>query len=446
MLMILVYTEKITPRIKYIFPQILCRTLGFEITLTDDLQKAQQTSRPLINYSETPIANAIQVKPAGLLTQTDIDENLTPEVLVGKKRKIMFCTNRETLDFDLFSASFYLITRYEEYIIREVDKHGRFMAQNSIAFKNQFLMEPLVDQWAYDFKEEILAKFPDLPCKVPEFRFIPTIDIDNSFAFKNKGIIINTYGLLRDLFKGNFTFVKLRLRTLLRLQKDPFFQYHFMSEVHDHYHIYPFYFIHRGGYGKYDKKTIFPSWQEFKQLVKIGRMDIVGIHPSYRASFDKDLVQKEIQRLEKIINKKIILNRFHYIRFHLPESYRMLEKLGITKDFSMGYATVLGFRASTSIPFYFYDLEKETKTGLEIYPFELMDRTAKDILGLPRRDVIAHAKTIGDKIAEVHGVYITVFHNEAFSHLPEWKRYREIYRSILDYGTQLQRREMGETE
>jgi hypothetical protein len=438
--MILVYTEKITPRVEYIFKQILCKVLGFEITVTDNLEKAQQTTLPLINYSNTFMENSIQVTPAGLLTKTGIDRHLKPEVLAGKKRKIMFCTNRETLDFDLFAASFYLITRYEEYGNQEVDQHGRFKAKNSIAFRNQFLLEPLADQWACDFKEEILAKFPNTPCKTPEFRFIPTIDIDNSFAFRHKGIVINTVGLLRDLFKGRFDLVSMRLKAVLRLEKDPFFQFHFMNEVHDHYNVYPYYFILRGGYGQYDRKTIYPSYKEFKQLKKVARMDIVGIHPSYKASFNRKMIKEEIDRLTKIVSKKISISRFHYIRFRLPESYRMLEKLKINKDFSMGYSTELGFRASTSFPFHFYDLEKEKENALEIYPFQLMDRTAKDVLKLRRRDLIALAKEMGDSIAAVNGVYITIFHNEAFSRLPEWEKYRSTYRSILEHGAGLQKK------
>ena len=435
--MILVYTPNLTTRVEYIFTQILRKTLGFEILFTENLQEAQQTSLSLINYSDTPIENSIQVIPAGLLTQEGIDESLAPEVIVGKKRKIMFCTNHETLDFDLFSASFYLITRYEEYVNKEVDQHGRFIPQNSIAFKNQFLLEPLVDQWAYDFKEEIVAKYPDICYKAPQFRFIPTIDIDNSFAYRHKGVLINAYGLLRDLLKGEFLLAKIRLKSVFRLQEDPFFQYKFMREVHDHYEVFPFYFIHRGGYGKYDKRTIYPSWSEHLQLKKIARMDIIGIHPSYKASFNQSLIKKEIGDLEKSINKKVILNRFHYIRFRLPESYRMLTKLGITKDFSMGYPALIGFRASTSFPFVFYDLEREKITGLKVYSFVMMDRTAKDTLRLQRRDVRALAKELADKIAEVNGVYITIFHNEAFSQMPEWNKYRDVYRSILKYGAGL---------
>ncbi|MDR1698650.1 MAG: polysaccharide deacetylase family protein [Prevotellaceae bacterium] len=439
--MILIYTEKRTPRVEYIFNQILCNILGFKITFTQDLQEAQQASLPVINYSNALMANAIQVKPAGLLTQKGIDGNLKPEVLVGKKRKIMFCTNRETLEFDLFSAGFYLITRYEEYVNREVDKHGRFIAQNSIAFKNQFLVEPLVDQWANDFKEQVLAKFPGTPCNQPEFRFIPVIDIDNTFAFKHKGFIQNTYGLLHDLFKGEYKLVKIRLKTLFRLQEDPFYRFNFMTELHDYYKLTPLYFVLRGGYGTYDRLTIYPSWSEHQKLRKLARTDIVGFLVSYKSAFNLHLIKKEIRKLERIAKKKILLSRFHCARFHLPESYRMLVKLGVQKDFSMGYASVVGFRASTSFPFYFYDLERETVTSLQVHSYVIMDRTLKDVLKLQRREVVGIARTLADRVAKVNGVYMTVFHNEAFSKLPEWEKWRDVYRAILKRGAAIVQKE-----
>jgi hypothetical protein len=55
----------------------------------------------------------------------------------------------------------------------------------------------------------------------------------------------------------------------------------------------------------------------------------------------------------------------------LPETFRHLLDTGIQEDFSMGYGSINGFRASVASPFYWYDLEKEQTTYLLLYPFLL---------------------------------------------------------------------------
>ena len=76
----------------------------------------------------------------------------------------------------------------------------------------------------------------------------------------------------------------------------------------------------------------------------------MGLHPSYRASFDAGLISREKERLESIIGESIVRARFHYLRMQLPFSYRILEETGIRHDYTMMYSSQIGFRASTSVP------------------------------------------------------------------------------------------------
>jgi hypothetical protein len=40
----------------------------------------------------------------------------------------------------------------------------------------------------------------------------------------------------------------------------------------------------------------------------------------------------------------------------------------IHQDYSMGYTEEVGYRASTAVPFYFYDLNNDLQTSLKIHP------------------------------------------------------------------------------
>jgi hypothetical protein len=66
---------------------------------------------------------------------------------------------KQHLPFDIFSASFYLLSRYEEYINPHYDLHNRFKAEESLAFKNGFLQIPLVDLWAIELGKIINRQY-----------------------------------------------------------------------------------------------------------------------------------------------------------------------------------------------------------------------------------------------------------------------------------------------
>ena len=92
------------------------------------------------------------------------------------------------LPFDIFSALFYLLSRYEEYLPFTPDEHGRFEASQSLAWRQGFLQQPVVDQWVKRFGELLTEHFPDLPIRKQEFRCLSTIDVDAPWAFRHKGI------------------------------------------------------------------------------------------------------------------------------------------------------------------------------------------------------------------------------------------------------------------
>src|SRR5690606_26090271 len=105
----------------------------------------------------------------------------------------------------------------------------------------------------------------------------------------------------------------------------------------------------------------------------IRRLKNVGIHPSYFSSSDESLIASEKSLLEKITSTNIASSRQHYLKFELPNTFRALINAGITDEYSMGFGTINGFRASTSHSFLWYDLAEEQTTVLRIHPFCYMD-------------------------------------------------------------------------
>ena len=55
-------------------------------------------------------------------------------------------------ELDILAASFFMLTRWEEYVNRTRDNHNRFQATASLAYKQGFLDRPIVNEYIEEVK------------------------------------------------------------------------------------------------------------------------------------------------------------------------------------------------------------------------------------------------------------------------------------------------------
>ena len=97
---------------------------------------------------------------------------------------------------------------------------------------------------------------------------------------------------------------------------------------------------------------------DFLQRIKrLSHTADIGIHPSYQSNKNPEIMQSERFNLSQVIQKNINSSRQHYLKMQIPNTYYDLIKIGILHDYTMGYASQIGFRASTCRPFPFFDLQ-----------------------------------------------------------------------------------------
>ena len=118
----------------------------------------------------------------------------------------------------------------------------------------------------------------------------------------------------------------------------------------------------------YDKGASVHNFS-FRKLIKnTADLNNVSLLASYAAQQQSKYLNRECQQLKKLIIKKIDSIRFNYGLLTASSSYYHLLEQEIQKDFSMGYTEEIGYRASTAVPFYFYDLNNDLQTSLKIHP------------------------------------------------------------------------------
>ncbi|MBN2610633.1 MAG: polysaccharide deacetylase family protein [Bacteroidales bacterium] len=431
----LIYTPQLTNRIDFIFTHIFFRVLKLEFGITVDINEYNAHEGPKMSYTEQGIADTFRVKPYGLLHEQGLKEH-TITVSDYEGLKVFFLTDENAdLPFDIFSASFFLLTRYEEYLTAPGDKYDRFEAIQSLAYLHGFLLEPLVDKWIMLLKSKLQFRFPGLEFPVTQYSFISSIDIDNPFAFRHKGLVRTVGALLKALLRGDLNSFFGRFSALGGSAKDPFDTYDYIDSVEHKYKTKSLYFFLVGDYGRHDTSVPFRKLAYQNLIKKINAGHQTGLHPSFNSNKSFELLEKEWKRLTKVTGQKVQRSRQHYLQLKMPETYRNLIRLGIREDYSMGYASALGFRASTSMPFRFFDLGDDIETNLTVFPFEVMDVTLHNYLRVRATQAMSHISKIIDGIKAVDGLFISLWHNESLSEQGMWIGWRKVFEDMFEYAS-----------
>ncbi len=422
--MLLIYSSQTSYRLQYICRFIFKEQLGITYSLTLDADGFAAHDGPKINYSRHDFTNSgLEIRNASLLFENDIHEQPV-ECFETNGSKAFYKTTGD-FPFDIFAASFYLLCRYEEYLPHKEDMYGRYAHENSLAFREGFLNTPLVNTWINNFAKALLAKFPTLNFQLPEFSFTPTYDIDIAYSYKNKGMLRNIGGFVRSPSME-------RLNVILRLKKDPYDCYDFLDQLHAKNGLRPVYFFlvaaMRSRYDKNIYPYAYPMWQLMKEHAKKYR---IGVHPSWRSFSKTELIRKEKNIIETATKMQIDTSRQHYIKLAMPQTFRLLLDAGITEDYSVGYGSINGFRASVASSFYWYDLVNEQITGLRLHPFCFMDANSFFEQQHTPEQAFEELLHYQAECKKVNGKMITIFHNNFLGTGKEFYGWRKMYEHFI---------------
>lgn len=415
--------------VKLIFSQIC--NIDYKITHN---KSELNSNENIINYSGELIKNSFQIHPHGLLSEKMYNKFDVNFEYGGEEKVKIFTTEFDNLGYDIFSATFFLASRMEEYWQFEEDNHNRFTSKNSIMHKLGVIHLPLINIWSKALLNK-LSKHFNLKIELKnKFKIINTIDIDNAWAYSNKGITRSIGGIIKAIYKFNFVEAKNRLKTIFFGAKDPYDTYSYIEKTTAKNNLESIYFFLLGNRGEYDKNISHKNKKLIKLINKLNKDNKIGIHPSYK-SFKNQTQQKlEKQRLENITKNTITLSRKHYLKLSIPETYRIYIKIGIKEDYTMGYADNIGFRAGICTPFTFFDILEDKETSLKIHPFAYMDGTLNQYMNLTIEEAIQKIQQLKTDVKNVEGNFIGIWHNETLNNLGIWKGWQKVYEKAISYN------------
>lgn len=425
---ITIWSERDSPRLRYVLDWLLTERLGLSYKLTQDKAEALEAEYSL-SYGWLEEVPSIH-RATSLLWE----EGIQPHKIFCEEWQGLYTLyfngdSRCDIQFDMLAGIFYLLTRYEEYLPFQPDRHNRFPASQSILYP--VLERPVVDEWVEALRV-FLEQVWNISIPQKPLSFQPTYDIDIAWSYKYKGSKRTIGAALQDAVKGDWARVKHRLRVWRGQEEDPYNSFVFLFGLHMMDEVRPIYFVLSALRSSPFDKNISPEHPRMASLIQaLANGSDLGLHPSYYSDVRPELLIEEKAMLEHITHQPIILSRQHYIKLRLPETYRALIAAGIEEDFSMGYSTALGFRAGTSHSFLWYDLKDEYSSSLRVHPFAFMDSTAHYDLGLSAEEGFRRLREMAVKLQACGGSLVTIFHNYSLGTDTEWKGWRKEYEQFI---------------
>ncbi|WP_316816475.1 DUF7033 domain-containing protein [Pedobacter nyackensis] len=216
---LLIYVPFLSPRIKYIFNFIFNDILKTEIVFTVNAEEFKQSPLPKFSYAEQAIQNELFFKSSNLLFERKIIAQKINTVHFGEMRT-PFPVTKSTLPFDIFAASFYFLSRYEEYVPTGNSKEVSYLYKNSLQYKLNLLNQPIIDAWALILKNILLKHFPTLKFGDKEFSFRPIYILPPSINPPSKNIISSTILYIKTLIDNKLSSKNIKITEIKQIVAD----------------------------------------------------------------------------------------------------------------------------------------------------------------------------------------------------------------------------------
>ena len=311
-----------------------------------------------------------------------------------------------------------LYTRKEEYSPQQLDLHGRFPYAHCT---HRNILEPTVSKYLMDNGLDV--EYPG----DKQFAVCLTHDVDEIYPSLNHTLLSSLTCLKGLNFRG---FKKQVSWKLHGKEESPYRNFEEIMDLEEEYGACSsFYFLATNSDITRFRYNIEDLESELGQITD--REWEVGLHGGYYAYNNLEEILREKNRLEKVLGKKVIGYRNHFLRFQVPDTWEKLATAGFGYDTTLGYSDMVGFRNGMCHPYLPYNLHTDREVNILEIPMAIMDDTLFESAPSYEKAWML-AKRLIDTVALYHGVICLNWHSESFN--CPFKKMREImYNDILEY-------------
>lgn len=345
------------------------------------------------------------------------------------------CGDRLLVKADIVASSFFLLSRYEEFVCpSKLDVHGRFEGRESLPFRAGFINRPLVDEYG-KLLRNWLRSVGENPIEPPKTisKVYLTHDVDSLGLFQTPDTALR--GLYRAVFQKERNPFEV-IRAFGKIDNDPAYTFHWLvnknRNVHHANQIFFFKsLIHSKGY---DKPHYSINKTKVKQLLDYLQQQgcDIGLHSSYYSTNKPHTITYQNLRLAETLDKPIRLHRSHYLTILPPNMPHFYTDVGITDDFTLGYASIAGFRLGTCRAVHWINPKDLSISKILLHPLTLMDGTLSNssYMGLSYDEALSHSIKLLQQVEQHNGEAVLLWHNTSVTESKN-SYHSKLYEKIL---------------
>lgn len=343
--------------------------IGVEVSFTKAVEEFVAHAGPKFSYTTKALGDEFFVASHSLLFEQGVVQQQI-EVEIWERLPVFFKTDEAAvIPYDVFAASFFMLSRYEEALPHIKTAEGHFDPSKSIAKQHDFLELPVVDLWVAKFQQILASHFEEfkLPKGSPPKKEI-LIEVPLAFRYKYRTLLEILMDFSSALWQLNIRGLVTQFLVLLRLKDDPYDSFDQWKTLFASGSIQPkifFLFAKSSAY----QSTISTFNLKYRQIIKqTGDFFALGVLASVKSQLIPDQnLSREKKDFQELTHRTVSNVRWSNGIKEVTKDYGTLSDFEFTSDYSMGYAHTLGFRAGTAIPFYFYDVSNEFQLPLKVH-------------------------------------------------------------------------------
>ncbi len=348
------------------------------------------------------------------------------------------------LGLDIFGAAFFMLTRYEETVVKARDAHHRFPAVASLAHREGLLHRPIVNEYLEILWTLMKRLWPRLERQKRNFRALISHDVDSPFGLKYESLMRVARRMGGETIKrlnpsrAIRHFLNWRSVNKRGVGADPENTFAYIMNLSEERGLRSaFYFMPDRVCAEFDSDYSMddPDIQELMRTIH-ERGHEFGLHGSYESYNNPEQTAREFNTLIQVcealrIDQSVWGGRQHYLRWEVPQTWQNWEEAGLNYDSTLSFADYAGFRSGVCFEYSVFNLETRETLSLRERPLILMDCTLMDekYMGLGSGE---KAKKIGRQLKDCcrryNGDFTMLWHNNRLVLNEE----RELYEYLLD--------------
>ncbi len=345
-----------------------------------------------------------------------------PEITVDEN--VIYC------GIDIFASAFFMLTRWEEFLIDEKDNHGRTPDEKQFSVINNIHERAVVNEYTELLRN--MSAYIGLNL-INNKTYLPKIthDIDyfsrlNSLSKTLKALFGDI--LIRKQIKRAFSTIKSYINIKKGREDDPYETFDFLMDLSESIgETSTFYFI-PAEKGEADFKYSISDKKVLSTILGIkNRGHSIGVHGAYRSYKNVKMFNEELNRFPT--DFKIEEVRQHFLRFENPTTWQIAEDLRLKTDSTLSFINHVGFRTGTCYTYSVFNILTRKKLQLKEYSLIVMEQALRRTVS-DENEFFKKIIELSDTVKKYKGTFVLLWHNSNFN-VKEWENYIGVYKKII---------------